>query len=385
MSDANEILKRFKYDSNRAIRKVEALRVFLKNEIAFGRIKGGEKLPGMVEISKITGLSFGQARNVIESLCREGYACSRRHVGTVAVVRKDVLRGRVLITYPDVDVCRYYPTQLFDTLNSKLNEAGFAVSFVSFPLEANRSLAQLKSELLRGVDCAIALRATPRVQKLIADSRVKYVFAYGDKPMHLKRGGFWVPFSLDGALAQFAADCEKAGVKRVLQVRFQKDELLDAGPALAEKGIETSWFTIPGKDIQRGRFADIVHRACEKFTAMKQEDFPDLMLFWDVNVAQGAIMAFLKRGVRIPEDVKIVSLSEAGFAPCFIEPVTRIEVDSVIDGESISRVVLDMFDKGYALHLPVITPQYIYGATFPCPPPGESPAVNSEIGNGEAI
>ena len=70
---------------------------------------------------KATGLSFNKARSVVERLVREGYARSRPHSGTVVLSRgKNILRGRVLVTYPDIDVCRYYPTQLFDTISRRL-------------------------------------------------------------------------------------------------------------------------------------------------------------------------------------------------------------------------------------------------------------------------
>ena len=55
----------------------DALFGFIKEEIAFGRIKGGDKLPTIGEISEATGLTFAQARRVTESLAREGYVHSR--------------------------------------------------------------------------------------------------------------------------------------------------------------------------------------------------------------------------------------------------------------------------------------------------------------------
>jgi len=32
------------------------------------------------------------------------------------------------MTYPDIDICRYYPTQLLDTVNRRLTASGYAVT-----------------------------------------------------------------------------------------------------------------------------------------------------------------------------------------------------------------------------------------------------------------
>ena len=82
-------------------------------------------------------------------------------------------------------------------------------------------------------------------------------------------------------------------------------------------------------------------------------------------VAQGALMAFLDRGIRIPEDVKVVSLSDVGFGPAYVRPVTRFECDPVDAGEKISDFALAVLAKGRIPPPPVIMPQYIFGATFP--------------------
>ena len=355
----------FKYESGGATTLANSVCFFLKEQIAFGRIKGGERLPTMNEISKATGLSFYQARNVVERLVREGYARSRPHEGTFVLSRgKNILRGRVLITYPDVDICRYYPTQLLDTINRRLTASGYAVTVNAFPYGAGGNLSQLRSELLRVPDLVIACRATPKVQKCLAESGVNHIFAYGDKPT-AGGGNPWIRFSFGEALRQFVEHCKRAGVKHVVQVRFENDELSNAGRALTARGIDSSWMTISRPEGGRSRFEGIVHCACETFQALPRSRLPNLLLFWNAFVAQGALMAFLDRGIRIPEDVKVVSLSDVGFGPAYVRPVTRFECDPVDAGEKISEFALAVLAKGRIPPPPVVEPQYIFGATFP--------------------
>ena len=227
-----DILQDFKFMPDGATNLVDALCRFIKEEITFGRITGGEKLPTIGEICKATGLTFAQARRVTECLSREGYVSSRPHIGTVVLSRKgNVLRGRVLFILPDIDMGRYHPSQVIDMLSRRLTASGYAFSVATFSLDAADSLAVLKSELLRATDLVIAARATPQVQKVLAESGVNHFFVYGDKPESDDRP--WIRFSPEEALSQFADHCLRAGVKHVAQVRYEGSETLDAQPALA--------------------------------------------------------------------------------------------------------------------------------------------------------
>ena len=54
----------FKYEPGGSTTLASSVCFFIKEQIVFGRMKGGERLPTMNEISKVTGLSFFQTRNV---------------------------------------------------------------------------------------------------------------------------------------------------------------------------------------------------------------------------------------------------------------------------------------------------------------------------------
>jgi len=84
---SESILDNFRHAPDGVTSLVDALCSFIKEEIAFGRIKGGERFPTISEIGKATGLTFAQARRVTECLAREGYVKSRPHAGTVVLSR----------------------------------------------------------------------------------------------------------------------------------------------------------------------------------------------------------------------------------------------------------------------------------------------------------
>jgi len=108
-----------------------------------------------------------------------------------------------------------------------------------------------------------------------------------------------------------------------------------------------------------------LHSACEMFSSMPRRSIPDLLLFWNAFVAQGAFMAFLDRGIKVPQDVKVVSFGLTGFGPACVKPVTRFEFDPAEDGEKIADFALAVLAKGSIPQPPAIAPRYVIGATFP--------------------
>ena len=76
-------------------------------------------------------------------------------------------------------------------------------------------------------------------------------------------------------------------------------------------------------------------------------------------------MAFLARGINIPEEVKIVTLSNTGVGPVYIKPFTRFEVDPADAGQKIGDFALSILTRGRIPRPPQVKPQYVIGETFP--------------------
>ena len=359
----NSLLANFRFTPDGATTTADALCAFIKDEIEYGRLKAGDPFPTMKELAEASGLTFRVARGVIEQLAREGYVRSRPRVGTV-VLRREVtaLHGRVLFVLPDVDACSYHVTMIADALRHKLGAAGYAFTTVVFSQDARIGLSFLKHELARTPDVAIAIYATKPVRKSLRDAGVKSVFIYGEHPKNEE--GLWIRFSAEEAIANFARHCVRAGVKNVVEVRFEGNETPDAQPTLAATGIRCRWMTVPRMD-ELGRYEGIERSAYNAFISLPRSGFPDVFLFWDDFVAQGALTAFLGRGIRIPNDVGIVTLANRGLGPVYSESLTRFECDASEAGEKVAAYVLALLAKGRLPPMPVISPHYVFGATFP--------------------
>ena len=308
-------------------------------------------------------MTFRIARGVVERLAREGFVRSRPRVGTVVLPRDlRVMRGRVLLALPDVDASSYHATQIADALRRRLAKAGYVFTTVVFSQDARQDLSFLKYELAHAPDLVVVLYATPYVRRFLRESGAKCVFVYGDRPAADE--GPWIRFSADEAIAKFAEHCMRARARRVVQVRFEGNETPDASDALVAAGVSCRWMTIPRWDVL-GRYEGIKRAAYEAFLQLPRERFPDVFLFWDDFVAQGALTALLKRGIAVPADVNVVALSNRGLGLVFSKPLTRLECDAAATGEKVADFALSVVTRGRIPPAPAITPHYVFGATFP--------------------
>ena len=66
---------------------------------------------------------------------------------------------------------------------------------------------------------------------------------------------------------------------------------------------------------------------------------PDVILFADDYLAQGGLLALRKHGVRIPDDVSVVSFTNKGHLPIWDQQLTRLEMDPMAHGTALAKAV----------------------------------------------
>ena len=79
----------------------------------------------------------------------------------------------------------------------------------------------------------------------------------------------------------------------------------------------------------------------------------------------GALMALLAAGVRIPEDVGVVTWANVncGCGPVFVKPLTRMESNAAEDGAHLAGIVLEGLRTG-KYEPGEVAPVFIPGETF---------------------
>ena len=123
---------------------------------------------------------------------------------------------------------------------------------------------------------------------------------------------------------------------------------------------------VPGLMRQADKLAYVQRKAFETMTArLVRGDLPDLIYFADDFIAMGAIMALLAHGVRIPEDVRVVTWANAGFGPVAPMSLTRLEMDPVADADAVSAALEDYMRTDKFPKRLVLRPKYVPGDSFP--------------------
>lgn len=95
------------------------------------------------------------------------------------------------------------------------------------------------------------------------------------------------------------------------------------------------------------------------------EPLPDLIYFADDYLAQGGLTALLARGIRIPEEVQVISWANRDSGPVFPKALTRVEMDPERDGEALVNLVMEALKKpDRKVSKPLlIGPEFIVGET----------------------
>jgi len=331
--------------------------------IVTGSLKSGEKLPTMQEIAEENDVTFRVARGVVERLVREGYVKSRPHVGTVVRAKNHtVWRGRVVFVSFDDDCASYFVAQVADALRRQLGQEGYLMTSVVASRSPRGDVSQLRTALGQSADFFVIMYGARHLERLVVASGIPYAVIYG---CETSRPNAWtIPFEAGEPIATFVGHCLKQGVKSVTEVRFGSDGFPSAAGQLQAAGISCRQMTIAPLD-GYGRYEGIERAALEAFLPLKKAEFPDLFLFWDDFVAQGALTALLARGVRVPEDVRVVAQTNRGLGPVFPLSLTRFECDGASVGEKTAAFVLGVLGKGRLPPVPRISPTYVFGKTFP--------------------
>ena len=345
-----------------------------RSAIVEGRLAGGDRFPTCREICDEFDVSMIVSSAVVRQLGREGLIRSRPHTGSIVVPRGSTAwRGTVLF----VNAGGTFSANVgivASMLREKLASSGFLFVSIDMPSRfiGRADVSRLTAALASRPKLVVLLHARPQVVATVAKAGVDYIVLYGDA----KSSSQEMPGSCRGVIScdyravisDFAAHCRDAGVRRVLEVRFSKDDP-SAMSALRKAGVEVS--TLKIRETPDFCFCGYVQRAglaaAEKLLAKGKGALPDLVYFNDDYLAAGALVSFARHGVRFPDDVRFVSLATKGFEPVWWQELTRIEWDWFAQGEWVARRAIDFLESRTECVDAKISPTYIVGDTFPRP------------------
>ncbi len=340
----------------------------LREAIASGFYKAGDVLPTILEWSKMLGVSIRVQEAAVATLAREGLITVQKCFGCVVNARRQsVWNGRVLVVVPDGDHV-YYQNVLVGKIRSRAVEEGYMFSQVTvFRKENGRyDFKQLAHELKSRPDFTLLVENRLEIERLLSKASVPFGVFGRDR---CALPGCVANFRRDNnaAVSDIVAHCERAGVRRILQVTKETGGHFDAVPQLRRSGFEAEEWQTPvafeygrAEGTERGAFDAFSRRFAEEGRGW----LPDLLIFTDDFVARGALVSILMEGVAIPGDVKVVSLANKGLGPVYPVTLTRVENDPARHGEMLAEAVA-RFLVGRKVRDGNLAPEYIIGESFP--------------------
>ena len=355
----------FKIDRNARENLPEQLANGFRQAILGGYYKPGERLPSFTQMVDELGVSIRAPRDAMKLLLDANLVRSRPRIGCEVLARDErIWKGQVVVVVNAAYEGSYYISVLIGAIRKAMVAAGY--SFRSVTVDAGSrgrpDFAQLDAVLSGPLSYVIAVYPDDRLAKRILKSG-KPALAYVD----VQSGGGLetIRFSSVRDMVSIAKTIRKAGVRKILVAEYSRLPLFEQ---LCEKtGIELEHLTIRPKEGPR-YLVSLKERAMEavigRLGGMK--DLPDLLFFSDDYVAFGGLVGLASCGIRIPGDLRVLTLSNVGFEPVFPVPLAQIRIDPRANGAAIAAKVLARME-GCSFSDPLPSPEFVAAASFPLP------------------
>ena len=347
----------------------------LRSNIRFGRWKNGECLPSQEELVGLCGVSRNVVRSAVRRLIAEGLVVTRPRIGCVVIrASRRSAQGRVL----EIDTgsgIPYWNARFSDTLRRSLSSAridcrSIGLGYDSCDRISNFDRLRLEYELRQRPDLVVTVASRSRaagLQHILDAYNIPYVAAMESAPgrhplMLWSRKGERV-----SGLEIFAADCVRAKIYSVMWLSYSGKSEFDPRPELDKVGIVVE--TLKAVDESNDRAHDLdeymaLGRDCI-LKRMAQGPLCDLLFVADDYLAMGTLPALLEKGVRIPQDLKLVTVFNKGFGPVLTKSLSRIEVDADSYASELSCGIVEWVKTDSFPEPDIALPSYKRGDTFP--------------------
>ena len=340
-----------------------------RHAIESGVYRPGDVLPNLEEISAAAGVSMMVTRAAIRRLAVGGLVKPRRRTGILVLDAQRLhWRGHVLVVTSELSD-NYLVATVAAKLRVALGKAGYLVTQTTVLLDAAKrpDYSALDLALREPTSLVVALSSRWGIPARIAASGTPFVCSGAVSRTRLPALVGCLGLDVVHALSAFAAHCRAVGVKRVLAVRKPGVRHLDCRASLAAAGIACETWEIPSLE-GPGAIRNVQRATLNAFAERLERGWawlPDVLFFDDDFRAQAALIALEHAGVRVPNDVAVVSWSTVGGSPCHWLKLTRIELDVEACGDLFAGRVLDYLSgKSFPKR---VSAQAVYrlGDTFP--------------------
>ena len=339
----------------------------LRTAIETGYYGAGDVLPPVRDLAPLLGVSKGIAEQALALVREEGLISPRPRVGSVVCAKdRPLWKGHVVTVVPPG---RGNPLDnlIHVAVRDSLIAAGYLVTSVSVgETEPGRfdDFALLDTVLRQQADLVVQIQGQECIARWLSKRGVPFV-RLGLTDFRPANCVGLVRRDDDLAVADFAAHCREAGVKSVAQISvFNR---ANVAAALASCGIAVKTFRVP-KELDYGTGYKLSQWAMTFFRSRLATRgakwLPELIFSSDDHLTTGMLAAFYEAGIRVPADVRLVTLANNDYGPVFPRPLTRMEFDTAAIGEKLTDCILSYLRTGDFPTDVVVGPKYVKGDTF---------------------
>ena len=319
----------------------------LRSGVVRGIWKVGDILPGIQELAAQCRVSEKVPRKALAILAGEGWIEPKRGVGSVVVERGCLPRmnGRILI-YVRETGCSYYFSKLLVVLESRLHSRGYGVSVIRVgECREKYGCIKLKKMLKERWTLTLLIGANTEGRRVIAESGCPFVLIGDGRPLPKCTDPSClakIEIISRKALSEFMCEFAHRNIRRVVQFKYAE------GAFDVTDTFRCSEVHVENINISRKSSPEKVSSAslCEMQRFIAKNKLPDLFLFTDDYIAQGALTALAHAGVRIPEDVSVVTHANKGLGPVWVKPLSRMEMDPLDHANKIADAVSEYLKTG---------------------------------------
>lgn len=354
----------FAIDRTSSLTLVRQVVCGIRQAIVSGRFHRGDVLPSRKEMADALGVSQRITREALAELTGEGWLEPRQGLGSIVLgTGAKVWRGRVLVIGSAKAEGSYYFNTVLGELRRQivLSDCLFAYCSVLGTGRAQSDFAALDAELCQPTDLIVTFFTAPATLAHVARTKIPIVNIGMRVPPKSPCIGH-VVIDFDGAVPDFVSRCRNRGIRRVLRVGFGAD-VVRVKDALAAAGIEVVDEILP-KPNDVAPLEDAVRLALDRFRGFDLSR-EDVLLFTDDYLASGALLALASRGIRIPEDVRVVTLANRGSGPVYLKSLSRMEFDPREHAVALSRYLRRALLKQEVPLVHKMSPKFVDGSSFP--------------------
>ena len=349
---------------------VEQVATGLRRCIMSGFYKPGDILPTTRDLANILGVSRIVTRAAVRELTKAELINPRPSVGCVVLGSGGKLwKGNVLFVSRSNGRV-YYDNVFATTLRANIAKGGWFVTTVTSTGWASGKVdtSELEMQLKQPVTLAVVLFNNPDAERVLSRSGVPFVTLGNKRTCRLKGCVGHVCYDRSAAVAEFAAAAKSAGVKCALEVGWEGFD--DVACALKAVGVRTTkWNVSVSSDANMPSGVSFAVRDAflERLNLQNKGNawsVPDLIYFSDDYACTGALAAFGAAGVRVPEDVRVVTWANKGNEPVFAKELSRMEMDPEGDADKVAAAVLAQLEGRPGDFPPTLGPVFRRGATL---------------------